>query len=164
MAAPPAIVVIGVGSEYRSDDSIGLVTVRDIKRLAIPGVRVIAGISDGIDLINTWESADAAIVVDGTRSGAAPGTILRFDAITDQIPEEVFSSCSTHAFSITEAVVLARMLDRLPRMLIVYGVEAGSILKGVGLTSDVAAVLPEVVARIKEEINRLTRSLAQAAE
>jgi len=164
MAAPPAIVVIGVGSEYRSDDSIGLVVVRDLARLALPGVRTVEGISDGIDLINTWESADAAIVVDGTRSGAAPGTILRFDAITDQIPEEVFSSCSTHAFSITQAVALARMLDRLPRMLIVYGVEAGSIIRGVGLTSDVAAVLPEVMARIKEEIDCLTRLLAQAAE
>ena len=52
-------------------------------------------------------------MIDGVSSGAAPGTLHRFEVADEPLPAELFSS-STHALGVAEAVELARELDRLP--------------------------------------------------
>ncbi len=147
-----SVVIIGLGNDYRRDDGVGLYAARRIRSQELPGVRVVEGVSDGTSLIDHWEQADSAYVIDAVRSDSDPGTILRFDALSDPVPVDIFPAYSSHAFNIAEAVALARELGKLPRSLIVYGIEGRKFSTGMGLSSDVKEAAEEVSRRIVSEM------------
>jgi hydrogenase maturation protease len=67
------------------------------------------------------------------------------------LPAGVFRS-STHAFGVGDAVELARALGRLPRRVVVYGVEGAGFESGAPLSPAVAAAVDDVVSRLEEEL------------
>lgn len=148
------IFVIGIGNVYRSDDGVGFVIAQHLKEQASDTFTVIKESGDGITLMESWESADAVILIDAVYSGAKPGTIHRFDAHVQQIPAQFFH-LSTHAFGIAEAVELARILGRLPSSLIVYGIEGKCFEAGEGLSVEVSNAAQEVVLRIRQDILKI---------
>jgi hydrogenase maturation protease len=118
MAAPRQILVIGLGNDYRGDDAVGRVVARRLKTIEGDNVRVVEESGEGAALIEAWKGADFVVLIDAVHSGGAPGTIHRFDADAQPIPSRFFHY-STHAFSVAEAVELARALGQLPAKLIV---------------------------------------------
>lgn len=146
--------VIGIGNEYRSDDGVGLVVARKLRAKNLPGVLVTESSGDGAALMEAWEAASAVILIDAASSGAAPGTIYRFDAPTQPLPMGV-SFHSTHAFGVAEAIGLAGALEQLPPCLIMYAVEGESFSAGVGLSPEVAEAAQRVVEQVTHEVQRL---------
>jgi hydrogenase maturation protease len=102
-------------------------------------------------MLDAWSGCDRAILVDATQSGAASGTIRRLEAHQAPLPPELQRS-STHLLGVADAVELARALGRLPERTIVYGIEGESFDTGAGLSSAVAAAVPQVVAAIRREL------------
>jgi hydrogenase maturation protease len=149
------LLIIGVGNEFRTDDGVGLVVARRLAGL-LPGVRVIELSGEGAALMEAWQHADRVFLVDAVSSGAAPGTIHRFDAAAQPIPTQFFSY-STHAFSVAEAIELARVLGDLPLHLIVYGIEGQAFESGVGLSASVEQAAQAVTAQILEQIGLLVK-------
>ena len=92
------------------------------------------------------------MVVDAVRSGAAPGTVHRFDVGSGPLPAALRSSASTHLLGLAEALELARALGRLPARVTVYGIEAERFDTGAPVTPRVAAAIDDVVvlARVSE--------------
>jgi hypothetical protein len=66
-------VVIGVGNERRGDDAAGLSVVRALSPLLPPGVEVAETHGEAEALVEAWEGADLAVVVDTASSGLPPG-------------------------------------------------------------------------------------------
>jgi len=153
------IVVIGVGNEFRTDDGVGLYIVRKIKEIGLDGVKIIEGISDGTSLIDAWEEATAAFVVDCAVSGASPGTTYRFDTTNDKIPRDLFSSYSTHAIDVADTVDLARILGKLPPCLIIYGIEGSNFAPGNVLSPVIKEKAEEVVKSLIQEIKQSFQKL-----
>ena len=145
-------VVIGIGNAYRSDDAVGLHVAEQIRVLGLEGVTVIKGIGDGFAVVDAWSDFDRAFVIDCASSGAAPGTIFRFDALRETIPCELFSGLSTHSIAVNDAVALARLLGRLPAGLVVYGIEGENLSAGVELTPAVRRSAHRIARCIVEEI------------
>lgn len=143
--------IIGLGNDFRRDDGAGRVAVRRIKVEVGEDLRVIEESGEGAALMDAWQGADLVILIDAVHSGAAPGTIHRFDARAQQIPSAFFHY-STHAFSIAEAIELARALDQLPPRLIVYGIEGKDFSSGENLSPEVAAAVEEVARQVKGEL------------
>ena len=135
-------VVIGIGNALRGDDAAGVEVAARLGGLACD--------EEPSRLIDAWEGADAAVLVDTVVSGAAPGTIHRFDASDEPINARVLRS-STHAIGLAETIELARALGRLPKSVVVYGIEGSSFESGAPLSPDVAAAVAELVERIEEE-------------
>ena len=160
MAPDLSIVIIGVGNDFRSDDGCGPAVARHLAALRLPGIRVIDHIGDGTDLINAWLDAEVAFVIDCMRSGSDVGTIRRFDALNGDIPEDILAGWSTHAFSITDTIRLARKVGRLPKQLIVYGIEGGLFFVGSELSSPVAKSIPIVAEKILAEIMEIRNYIA----
>ena len=106
---------------------------------------------EGAALMEAWQDAMAVILVDAARSGAAPGTIHRFDVSHVPVPSRFFHY-STHAFSVAEAVELARAMNQLPSRIILYGIEGRDFAAGERLSSEVAAAAEELVRRIRQEL------------
>jgi hydrogenase maturation protease len=143
------VCVIGIGNEYRGDDAVGRLVVWRLK--SQPDVRIIEESGEGAALMEAWKGADAAILVDAIQSGEAPGTVHRLDASAGAIPSRFFHY-STHAFSLAEAVELARALGELPSRTIIYGIEGRSFAAGSALSPEVAAAVELVAARIRSEV------------
>jgi hydrogenase maturation protease len=154
---PRQILVIGLGNDYRGDDAVGRALARRLQPIVGDDVRVMEESGEGASLIEAWKGADFVILIDAVHSGGAAGTIHRFDTAIQQVPGSFFHY-STHAFSVAEAVELARALDQLPSRLIVYGIEGKNFDSCVGLSPEVAAAAKEVFRMVKQELCTNSRS------
>ena len=151
LPADARILVIGVGNEYRSDDAVGLVVARRLRQLSIGNVTVIEASGEGADLMESWKGADTVIIVDAASSGAKPGTIHRIDARAQRIPTGLLRY-STHAFSVGEAVELARAMNRLPPRMVVFGIEGERFDEGTVLSRAVQGSVDTVVDLVLKQL------------
>ena len=145
------LLIIGVGNDDRSDDAVGRVVARRLKRRLPRGARVTEESGEGTSLLDAWKDAEIVILFDAARSGAPPGTVHRIDGLAQRLPKPLFRG-STHAFGVDEAIALGRELKRLPPRLIVYGIEGKNFEEGRGLSPEVEKAAKEVEARTLEEI------------
>ncbi|MGA2622901.1 MAG: hydrogenase maturation protease [Bacteroidota bacterium] len=145
-----SILIIGIGNIFRGDDGVGILTARNIQRRNLSGVQTIEESGEGTSLIDAWKDRDTVIIIDAVSSGTKPGTIHSFDAAVQQVPSKFFNY-STHAFSLAEAIELARVLNRLPGKLFVYGIEGKNFHAGSALSPEVEKAGNEVLTRILRE-------------
>jgi hydrogenase maturation protease len=145
------LALIGIGNRFRRDDGAGLEVARLLRLAAPPRVRISEQEGEPASLLEAWSDADEALLVDGVFSGAAPGTLHRFEVGEEPLPAELFRP-STHILGVAEAVELGRELGRLPKRLAVYGIEGESFEHGEGLTATVQAAVQSLVAELYEEL------------
>jgi hydrogenase maturation protease len=114
-------------------------------------VEVVEHDGDPTGLIDAWDGADLAIVVDALSPQTTPGKVhrLEVDPASDQRPAPVVSS---HGASPGQAVALARALDRLPRRLVLYGLEGQTFSPGLGLSPAVEVSVAALSDRILDEV------------
>jgi hydrogenase maturation protease len=150
-ASPAPVLVIGVGNELRGDDGVGIVAVR---RLADPAPRLRVDLgeeqNDPSALLPRWRGRQAVVLIDAVAE--SPGTIQRFDASRRALPRELRLSTSTHAVGLDEAIELGRALGNLPARVVVYAVGGRCFEAGAGLSTEVAATLPELTERVLAEV------------
>jgi len=139
------ILVLGVGNPYRHDDGVGPEVA---ERLADSGIATRAESGEGAELMEAWRGFSHVILVDAAASGAAAGTLHRFEAAESRLPTGLFHY-SSHLFSVAEAIEMARILDRLPERMTVYGIEGRDFSYGEGLSVEVAAAADFVEAEIR---------------
>lgn len=138
------MLIIGLGNPDRADDAAGVLVAR---RLAKRGVEAIQHRGGTLDLIEIWQTADCVVIVDAVVSGARAGTLHIWDGHIARLRNEVFCS-STHVFGLADAIELARVLDRLPEKLTVYGIEAGQFATGMPPSRQVLAGVKHAVEHI----------------
>lgn len=151
LPADARILVIGVGNEYRSDDAVGLVVARRLRQLSLGNVTVIEASGESTDLMESWKGADTVIIVDAASSGAKPGTIHHINARSQRIPTGLLRY-STHAFSVGEAVELARAMNRLPPRIVVYGIEGERFDEGTALSRAVQGSVDTMVDLVLKQL------------
>lgn len=146
---PQAILIIGIGNDYRSDDAVGLVVVRALQARMLPHASVLEATGEGTALLEAWKGREAVILIDAVTSGAPAGTIYQLDAQSGPISPGLFA-LSTHAFSVAQAVELARALGNLPQRLMIYGIEGKHFVAGTGLSPEVERAAQEALESIAE--------------
>jgi hydrogenase maturation protease len=146
------VAVIGVGNALGRDDAAGLEIARLLRtRAQAANVAVYEHDGEPLALLDMWEGADAVVLVDAIRSGAAPGTIHRVEASYQPIPAQLRSSFSTHAVGLAEAIELARALRRLPGRVVLFGIEGRRFDAGSGLSEEVQAATAPVADAVLRE-------------
>lgn len=145
------VLVIGMGNDYRSDDAVGLIVARRLRKGFAGKVTVLEASGDGTALVAAWKGADAVVLIDAVQSAGRPGTLYRLDAHAQSVPTGLLHR-STHAIDVAEAIELARALGELPPRLIVYGIEGGNFEPGVGLSPEVEQVVQEVAKLVLQEV------------
>ncbi len=119
------LLLLGVGNRHRSDDGAGPYVAErlaDNEELKKIGVDLFSHGGEGASLIYLWEGMDKVVVVDAMKSGRRPGFVQRFEAHKEKLQTGMFRY-SSHLFGLAEAVETARALGRLPKEMIVYGIE-----------------------------------------
>jgi hydrogenase maturation protease len=154
---PQVALVVGLGTPDRGDDAVGTEVARAVAALALPQVEVVEH-EDPTDLIELWSGRDPVVVIDAVSSDAAPGTlhILETGAARAPLAPSVWGRTGrggTHAFGLAAAIELARVLRRLPRHLVVVGVEAEVFEHGTALSPAVAAGVPAAVRAVVDALH-----------
>lgn len=147
--AVPAL-VLGIGNQFRHDDFAGVEAVRRLKEIG-RGIRCEEQSGDGVQLMETWKGLGRVILIDAVSSSATPGTVHKIHANHDPLPKNWFS-CSTHTFSIAEAVEMSKALEALPESLCIYGIEGKCFEPGEGLSQEVDNAIDNVVQEILDSI------------
>ena len=147
-------VVVGVGNEFRRDDGAGPEVIARLRALQ-PGDASLAGVtlalSDGEPgrMIDLWEGARLAVVIDAVRDTTMPPG-HRYQLTADAVPGLADSTASSHSIGFSDTVELARVLGRLPERLMVVAVVGRDFSFGTELTAEVAAAVAELVEQVRE--------------
>jgi hydrogenase maturation protease len=143
------VALIGVGNRYRRDDGVGPAVVAEIDRRHLPGVTCSVVGGEPTELIEAWCGAQLAVLVDAlVCEPSTPGRIHRSLGESWHQP----SATSTHGLGVAEAVRLAEALDRKPRRLVVFAVEAADVGLGLGLSAAVRAAVPALTGAVLAEL------------
>jgi hydrogenase maturation protease len=136
--------VIALGNSDRGDDAAGLLVARRLREL---GVEAREHSGDGLSLMESWKGAGHVILIDTVITGAPPGTISTFDGRDSRVVRSAFRT-SSHTFGLAEALDLARVLDRLPPSVIVYGIEGTQFDPGSAPSAEVLSAVANLAERI----------------
>lgn len=135
--------VVGLGNPMRQDDGLGPRVIEQLQRLRPHWpLKVLRG--DAAGLLELLPGLEGLVVIDALISGTAPGSLLVRDCSTQPLPTTL-KGASTHALGVAEALELARMLDQLPPVVWVFGVEALWSGHGEGLSPPVEAAIPALL-------------------
>jgi hydrogenase maturation protease len=146
------VVVVGVGNPFRRDDGVGPEVVIRLRAAGLSGATLAASLGEATELIDLWDGADLAVVVDALRADPPhPGRVHRLAVYSP--PEERSRAASSHGMDLGEAVELARVLGRLPRRLVIYAIEAADVDHGLGLSPEVAEAARHVADEIAGEVS-----------
>lgn len=146
--ALPERLLVGLGNPYRGDDAVGPLVVQEVAR-RLPGqaqgLRVVER-EEPSALLDLLAEADLAVVVDAVRTGREPGNLLLLEAGSEAPAGPALSAPGmgfggTHAFGLASVIELARVLDRLPRRLVVVGIEAAGFEPGSALSPAVRSAI-----------------------
>ncbi len=157
--APTAVVVIAVGNRFGCDDGVAA-AVLDTVAPRLPAA-VVAREVDGeaTRLLDAWDGAGAAVVVDAARSGRDAGSLHRLVVDGGSADRPGWparpAGASTHAAGLADALALGRALDRLPTHVVLLAVEGVDFSPGDRLTPAVAAAGPPAPDAVVAEVRRL---------
>jgi hydrogenase maturation protease len=146
------LLLLGIGNGFRKDDGLGPEVLKQLQSAQLQGAKL-AGVQlqvqsgEGSSLMAAWQGYEQVVLVDAVCSGALPGTIFELEASEQVIPSRFFHY-STHAFSVAEAIEMAKALGELPQSLTLFGIEGADFGSGTGLSPIVTAALPELLLRI----------------
>lgn len=158
---PRKILVVGLGNPDRGDDAVGVIVAQELAGRLPADVALLLRSSDMLSLIEDWAGFDALVCVDAAAAMGVPGRIHRIDLTADELPPNVsFTSC--HAFSLIDAIRLARTLQRAPQDIIVYAVEGCCFDGGAPVTVAVAAAATEVACHVIAEVGHLRQTGREA--
>jgi hydrogenase maturation protease len=130
------IALLGLGNLMRTDDAVGMLTLHTLaaSRLLPPEVRVIEGGTLGLDLLDSLRGISHVLVLDAVDTGAAPGTLKRFEGHeVDDLPV----SKSVHLLGFSDLMGALRLMDAAPKEVVLLGVQPASTDWGTVLTSAV---------------------------
>jgi hydrogenase maturation protease len=151
------ILIAGVGSEYGSDDSAGLIAARRLRIALASGalrdeVRVVEETGHLTSLMEHWKGIATAVIIDAAVTGRSPGGFIRYED-DSLLKDEACRFASTHGFGVLDAIEIAKHLGVLPNRVIIYGIEAARFGAGDTMCAEVSRAIDEVVVDVVAEVN-----------
>lgn len=148
------IAIIGVGNILLGDEGIGVHVVRELENARLPkNVEVYdCGVS-GMKILNILEGFDKAIIIDAVKAGGKPGEIYRF-ALEEALTGDIRMT-SLHELDLITAIKIAKLTNayKLPKEVVVIGVEPKSLEESLELSPEVKKAIPEVIKLVFKEIS-----------
>jgi hydrogenase maturation protease len=156
--ATTRVLVAGIGNIFLGDDAFGVEVARRLVTRSWPdGVRVVDFGTRGLDLAFALESCEAAILVDATPRGGAPGTLYVLEPVVDAAPSD---DASAHGMTLDR--LLARIpQSALPRQIRLVGCEPSrlgddeDIDEAMALSAPVTAALDEAIRLVEALVGDL---------
>lgn len=147
------ILILGIGNLLLQDDGVGIHLVNALEREGGLAGNILLrdGGTIGLSLLPDIEQADRLLVLDAAHFGGQPGEWAAFhNAEMDAHLSK--SRTSVHEVALSDLFDAARLRGCLPTERVLIGIEPACIEWGMEPTEQVAAVLPEVLAHVREQL------------
>ncbi len=142
-------VVIGVGNTHRRDDGVGPAVAAEVFADCPAGVRVVTCVAEPTALLDAWDGADLAVVIDAAGGDDVVGGRVRRCTIDEVAGRGALTS---HDLDLVQTYELARVLDRAPNRVVVVSVGAVDLGHGEGLTPEVARSVGRAASLVRAEL------------
>lgn len=146
--------VLGIGSPF-GDDRLGWEVIHRLQQQLLlqcyipQHLQFINCDRPGMRLIELMQGANPIILIDAVKSGAAIGTLHRFQ---NQEIESLNMGFSTHDIGVGEALKIGRALNALPELIIFYGIEIAEIDLQADLSTHLREAIEILVEKVQGEI------------
>lgn len=147
------ILVLGLGNDILTDDAVGLVLARELRRRLADesGVDVRETSEMGLALLDMISGYDSVLLVDSIQTGRAkPGFLHELDPGQFR----TLSGATPHFLGIQETLVLGRQLGLpMPTKVRVYGIEVEDpFTLSMQLTAALQSALPRILESIEQGV------------
>jgi hydrogenase maturation protease len=155
---PYHIALLGLGNLMRTDDAVGMLTLRRLEECGQlpPEVRVIEGGTLGLDLLDSVRDISHLLVLDAVDAGIEPGTLLRFEG---QEVDDLPVARSVHLLGFSDLMGALRLMDGAPAKVVLLGVQPASTDWGTVLTPKVD---PAQQALMQAALEQLTQWMMES--
>jgi hydrogenase maturation protease len=149
------MLVLGIGNILLQDEGVGVRVVNQLKqRFQIPPeVTVLDGGTAGMALLDDFLEAQQVIVVDAVKTGAPPGTIVRFEG--DQVPVLLQQGITPHQLGLFDLLGALTFAGCKPPQLVLFGVVPQSLDLSLELSPIIAAKVDDVIDQVVAELASL---------
>lgn len=135
--------VLGIGNPLMGDDGVGITLLEQLMRLDLgQDVELVDGGTIGLSLLPIVLDAESLLVLDAV-AGPSEGTVVKLSG--DQLPRLLRTKLSPHQVGLLDVLASARLLGQEPSRIAVVGVVPAYVDMHVGLSSKVAAALPQAL-------------------
>jgi hydrogenase maturation protease len=152
-----SVTVVGIGNEFRGDDSVAIFILRILRDSLPRGVKVVELSGDQSNLVEVMQGADNVIIIDAACSPAPAGTIFQINASEEPFPAGFFTA-STHNIDLGQSIELARTLKRLPGSVLIYGIVGKDFSFTQSLSEQVREAAETVSNKILNDVDRILSS------
>ena len=122
-----------------------------------PNVEAIDCGSSGLRVLDALDGASKAIIIDAVKAGGKPGDVYRL-GIEEVLEEErkLLKLISLHQFDLIAALRVGQLTSvyKLPKDIVVIGVEPKALEFGLELSDEVKRAIPKAVELILEEVKK----------
>lgn len=140
------VLVAAFGSPH-GDDQVGWRVATNLQRRAQLPAHVML-LDEGTRLLDELPGCDKLIVVDACRSGAPAGTVTRLEWPDPRVRHR--HNRSTHSVGVCSTLELAERLGRIPRVVVIFGVE----IAGHEPIGELSPEIMNAIAGLEDEIVR----------
>lgn len=144
------IIIVGIGNPYRGDDAAGWAVIDGLTKAVGSVIQLVKQRGDIAELVDIFANHKSVYLVDAFNSSDLKDAWKRIDLHKQPIIEES-PQTSTHGFSISQAISLAKNLDLLPNKLILYAIKGNHYSITNSLTPPVAKSVDTVINAILQE-------------
>ena len=135
--------IVAIGSSH-GDDQVAW-QLLDRLQTRLSATHAVA-VSDASQLLDYVDDCDLLVIIDACVGAGAPGTITRLDWPDARIRQR--HSLSTHGFGVADALQLAEQLGRLPKKVVLFGIERLQSRPGDSLSDVVKRAMDELEEQI----------------
>ncbi len=150
-----SLLILGLGNVICGDDGLGVVAAERLRQgWELPaGVEVLDGGTLGLALLAHVTGADDLILLDAIQTGAPAGTLVRLAG--DDVGPAVRERLSVHQIGVADLLDAMRLLDEVPRRLVLLGLVPETLELGIERSAAVASKLDDLVAAAAREAESL---------
>jgi len=149
------ILVLGIGNLLLQDEGAGVRALEEFAgRYTVPGgVDLLDGGTSGIELLQHIQGKDCLILLDVVKSGTPPGTFIRLEG--EEVPARLQTKISPHQLGLSDLLAAAQLIDRMPKRVVLLGVEPKSTGTGLDMSGEVRDAIGRLAVMVAVELASL---------
>jgi hydrogenase maturation protease len=156
------ITILGIGNTLFSDEGVGihLLPLLEEELKDYENIEIIEGLTDGMRLLGPVEDAEKLIIIDAINAGVEPGTIITL--VGDEIPAYFGIKMSIHQLGFQEVLMAAKLRERYPKEIVMFGMQPTSLELGIELTENNQKRLRELKDAVVKQVNKWSHTYETA--
>jgi hydrogenase maturation protease len=148
------ITILGIGNTLFQDEGVGIHVLPLLEEMfqGDPTIEIVEGLTDGMKLLGPVEDASHLIVIDAINAGVKGGELITL--VGDEIPAYFGIKMSIHQLGFQEVLFAAKLRDRYPEHIVMFGMQPCALELGLELTEVNQSKLPELADLVGRQVKQ----------